>query len=74
MGFPYFFEGRSTLLDKSHKGPSEANPSGVPSLAEEVHSDDEIFREIEDYAVEVEREDCVQAGDPPLYVLALNIR
>ena len=46
----------------------------VPSSDEEVHSDDKIFHEIEDYAVEAEREDHVHAGDPPLYVLILDVR
>ena len=58
-GLPSFFEGRSSLLDRSRKGPPAANPPGQPSLDEEVHSNDEIFREIEDYAMEAEREDCV---------------
>ena len=46
----------------------------MPSLNEEVHSDDEIFREIKDYAMEAEREDRVQASDPILYMIALDIR
>ena len=50
-----------------------ASPPRVPSSDEEVHSDDKIFHEIEDYAVEVEREDHVQAGDPLLFVLALDV-
>ena len=40
-------------------GPPTASPLGVPSSDEEVHSDDEIFCQIKDYAVEVEREDYV---------------
>ena len=42
-----------------------ANPPSAPSSEEEVHSNDEIFREIEDYAMEAEREERVQASDPP---------
>ena len=45
----------------------------MPSSDEEVHSDDEIFHEIEDYAVEAERVDHFQAGDPPFYVLASDV-
>ena len=56
-------------MGRSHKGPPAASPPSVPSLDEEVHSDDEIFREIEDYAMEAETEDRVQTRDPPLYVL-----
>ena len=52
-------------MDRSHRGPLAANPLGLPFSDEEAHSDDELFREIEYYAVEAEREDCVQAGDPP---------
>ena len=51
-------------MDRSLKGPPAANPPSAPSLDEEVHSD-EIFREIEDYAIEAKREDRVQASDPP---------
>ena len=52
-------------MGRSRRRPPAANPPGAPSLNEEVHFDDEIFREIEDYAIEAEREDRVQAGDPP---------
>ena len=38
-------------------------------MDEEVHSDDEIFREIEDYAMEAKREERVQADDPPYMCL-----
>ena len=58
-GLPSFFEGRPSLLDRSRRGSPAANPPGVPSSDEEVHFDDEIFREIEDYAMEAEREDNV---------------
>ena len=61
-------------MDRSHRGPPTANPLGVPSSDEEVHSDDEILREIEDYTMEAEREKPVKAGNPPFYVLALDIR
>ena len=40
-------------------GPPAANSLGAPSMNEEFHSDDEIFREIEDYAMEVERKNRV---------------
>ena len=43
------------LLDRSRRGPPVANLFGVPSSDEEVHSDDEIFREIEDYVMEEKR-------------------
>ena len=56
---PLFFEGRSFLLDRSRRGSPAANPSRAHSSDEEVHSDDEIFREIKDYAMEAEREDSV---------------
>ena len=36
-----------------------ANPPGAPSSDEAVHSDDEIFREIENYAIKAEKEDRV---------------
>ena len=49
-------------MDRSRRGPSTANPREAPSSNEEVHSDDEIFREIEEYVTEDKR---VQAGDPP---------
>ena len=71
-GLPSFFEGRLSLLGRSRRGPPTTNPPNVPSLDEEVHSDNEIFREIEDYAIEAEREDRVQARDPPLYMLTLD--
>ena len=58
-GLPSFFEGRSSFFDRSRRGPLAANPLGAPSFDEKVHSDDEIFREIEDYAVEAEMEDRV---------------
>ena len=57
-------------MDKSGRGPLAANTPGVPFSDEEVHSDDKIFREIEDYTVEAKREDRVKSGDPPLYVLS----
>ena len=63
-GLSSFFEGRSSFLDRSRRRPLAAKPPGTPSSNEEVHSNDEIFREIEDYAIEAEREDRVQAGDP----------
>ena len=56
------------------RGPSATNPPRAPSSDEEVHSDDEIFREIEDYAIEAEGEDHVQVWDPPLYVLTPDVR
>ena len=46
-----------------------ANPLGAPSSDEEVHSNDEIFREIEDYEMEAEREEHVLAGDSPYMCL-----
>ena len=61
-------------MGRSRRGAPTASPSSVPSSDEEVHSDDEIFREIEDYAVEAEREDHVQVGYPPLYMLASDVR
>ena len=72
-GLPLFFEGKSSILDRSRKGLLVANPPGAPSSDEEVHSDDEIFREIEHYTVKAEREDHVQAGDPALYMLASDV-
>ena len=56
-------------MDRSCKGPSIANSLSAPSSDEEIHFDDEIFREIEDYAREAEREEHVQAGDPPYICL-----
>ena len=41
-------------MDKSHRGSLAANLPKVPSLGEDVHSDNDIFREIEDYAMEEE--------------------
>ena len=61
-------------MDKSHKGPPVANLPEAPSSDEEVHFDDKIFREIEDYVMEVKREKQVQASDFPLYGLALDVR
>ena len=52
-------------MDRSHSGPPAANPLGVPSSDEEVYFGNEIFREIEDYAMEAEKEHCVQASDSP---------
>ena len=49
-------------MDMSRKRLPTANPPVAPSLDEEVHSHDKIFREIKDYAMEEEQ---VQAGDPP---------
>ena len=49
-------------MDRSHRGHSTANCCKVPFSDEEVHSDDKIFREIEEYVTEDER---VQIGDPP---------
>ena len=72
-GLPLFFKGRSSFLGRSRRGPPAANPPGVPSSDEEVHSDDEIFWEIKDYAVEAKREEHVQAGNPHLYVLASDV-
>ena len=51
-GLPSFIEGRPSLLDRSHKVPLTTNPPKLPSSDEEVHFDDEIFREIEDYVME----------------------
>ena len=64
-GLPSFFEGRSFPLDRSRRGLLAANPPNVLPSDKEVYFDDEIFREIEDYAVEAKREDNVQASDPP---------
>ena len=50
-----------------------ANPPGVPSSYEEVYSNNEIFREIEEYTAEAEREEQIQAGDPLFYVLASDV-
>ena len=61
-------------MDRSRRGPLAANPPSVPSLDEEVHSDDKIFRKIKDYTMEAKREECIQAGDPHLNVLASNVR
>ena len=72
-GLPLFFEGRSSCLGRSRRVPPVANPPSMPSSDKEVHSDDKIFCEIEDYAVEAEKEDHVQAGDPYLYVLASDV-
>ena len=65
-----FFEGRPSPSDRSRRGFPVANPPGAPSSSGEVHSDDEIFREIEDYAREEER---VQASDSPLYVCTSDV-
>ena len=46
-------------MDRSHRGSPVANLPGVPSLDEEVHFDDKIFREIKDYMMEAEREERV---------------
>ena len=70
---PSFFEGRSSFLGRSRRGPPVATPLGAPFSNKEEHSDDEIFWEIEDYVVEAEREEHVQADDPPLYVLASDV-
>ena len=56
---PLFFEGQSSFLGRSRRGPPVASPLAVPSSDKEVHSNHEIFREIEDYIVEAEREDHV---------------
>ena len=55
-GLPLFFEGWSFFLGLSRRGPPTASPPSMPSSNEEVHFDNEIFCEIENYAVEVERE------------------
>ena len=55
-GLPSFFKGRPSLLDRSRRGPHTTNPPRAPSSDEEVHFDDEIFREIKDYAMEAERD------------------
>ena len=46
------------------------NPPPMLSSNEEAQSDDEVFREIEDYFEETERGDPVQLDDPPQYVLS----
>ena len=61
-------------MDRSHRGPPAANPPRAPSSDEKVHFDDEICREIEDYAMEAKKEERVQAGNPLLNVLALDVR
>ena len=66
---PYFLKGNPFSWEGLVKGPQ---PS-VPSFNEEVYSDDEIFREIEDYVVEAERDDRVQASNLPLYVLTSDV-
>ena len=45
----------------------------MPYSDKEVHSYDEIFCELEDCVVLFEREDHVQTGDPPLFVLASDV-
>ena len=55
-------------------GAPVVSPPGVPSSHEEVHYDDEIFCEIEDYAVEAKREDHVQVGYPLLFVLVSDVQ
>ena len=57
-------------MDRSRRGLPTTNLPIVPSSDDEVHSNDEIFREIEDYKMDEER---IQAGDPPLYVLAPDV-
>ena len=73
-GLPSSFKGRPSLLSRYHREPHVANPPSAPSLDKEAHSDDEIFREIEDYEMEAEREERVQAGDLSLYVFALDVQ
>ena len=51
---PLFFEMRPSPLDRFCRGLPTANPPIAPSSDEEVHSDDEIFREVKDYAIEEE--------------------
>ena len=47
-------------------------PVNPPTLSsnEEAQSDNEVFREIEDYFDEAERGEPAQVGDPPQYVLS----
>ena len=72
-GLPSFFEGQSSLLGRSRREPLAANPLHASSSDEKAHSNDEIFWEIEDYAIEAEMEDRVRASDPPFYVLTLDV-
>ena len=58
-GLPSFFEGRNSVLDRSRRGSHAANPPGALSSDEKVYSDDEIFRKIEDYAMEAKREERI---------------
>ena len=47
----------------------------MPSSNEEAQSNDEVFREIEDYFGEAKKGgDPVQVGDPPQYVLSPHAR
>ena len=59
---------------RSRRRPQATIPPSMPYFNEEVHSYDEIFCEIKDYAVEAEREEHVQADDPALFVLASDVR
>ena len=68
-GLPSFFEGRPSILGRSRRGPPVVNPPGVPSLDEEVHSEDKIFREVEDFMIEDKRDEHIQTGDPPYMCL-----
>ena len=52
-------------MDRSRRGPPTANRLDAPSSDKDVHSDDEIFREIEDYAMEAKMDLYVQADNPP---------
>ena len=60
-------------MGRSRRGPPAANPLSMPSSNKEVHFDGEVFQKIENYIVEVEKEDHVQAGNPPLYMLASDV-
>ena len=48
------------------------NPPHALSSNGKTYSDDDVFREIENYSEEAKRGDHIQVVDPPQYVLSLH--
>ena len=63
---PSFFDGIPSSFGGLHRGETPVvNPPLALPFKEEMHSNDDIFREIEDYSEEAKRGDQVQDVDPP---------
>ena len=63
---PSFFDESHSSFEEQHRVETrEANPTPLPPPDEDVHSDNDLIHEVENYAEGVKGDSQVQALDPP---------